>query len=146
MSEKKQTQAYPLRMSSALREAVELAAHESKRSVNAEIVSRLEMSLLADQRLSEFLSVERIREISHLEEKNLPNKIRESLQADILSAAKAGASGVSTSCEGLGLVDGNPAHEAMIAEIVEELRAAGYRVEQGYSFDVSISFYDRDAD
>ncbi|MGO2201174.1 Arc family DNA-binding protein [Pseudomonas helleri] len=45
MSEKKQQTAYPLRMPSELRTKIEDLAHENKRSLNAEIIARLEESL-----------------------------------------------------------------------------------------------------
>ncbi|MDH0638190.1 Arc family DNA-binding protein [Pseudomonas sp. GD03860] len=44
MSDKKQQTAYPLRMPAELREKLEKSAFESKRSINAEIVARLEES------------------------------------------------------------------------------------------------------
>lgn len=48
MSEKKQQTAYPLRMPQALREQLESSAVERKRSVNAEIVARLEQSFAGE--------------------------------------------------------------------------------------------------
>lgn len=44
MSEKKQQTAYPLRMPQSLREKLESSSVERKRSLNAEIVARLEQS------------------------------------------------------------------------------------------------------
>lgn len=48
MSEKKQQTAYPLRMPQTLREQLESSAVERKRSVNAEIVARLEQSFAGE--------------------------------------------------------------------------------------------------
>lgn len=45
MSEKQQQASYPLRMPSELREQLELLAAQSKRSLNAEIIARLEESV-----------------------------------------------------------------------------------------------------
>lgn len=45
MNDKQQQQPYPLRMSSDLREALEYEAKNSRRSLHAEIISRLEKSL-----------------------------------------------------------------------------------------------------
>lgn len=140
MSEKKQQAAYPLRMTPSLREAVERAAYESKRSVNAEIVSRLELSLIADQHLSEFLSVERIREISEIEEKNLPKRLRDHFQSEILSAAKTGAGGVVVSGEFLGLIEGDETHDEIMSGIVRELSEAGYKARRSHFFEIDISF------
>lgn len=47
MSEKKQQPAYPLRMPAELRERLEEIAGTNKRSLNAEIIARLEQSLEA---------------------------------------------------------------------------------------------------
>lgn len=44
MSEKKQQSAYPLRMPQDLRERLEVSATQGKRSLNAEIIARLEAS------------------------------------------------------------------------------------------------------
>lgn len=49
MSEKPQPPSYPLRMPGHLRERVEKAAELNKRSLNAEILARLEESLTAEQ-------------------------------------------------------------------------------------------------
>lgn len=140
MSDKKQQTAYPLRMTPSLREAVERAAYESKRSVNAEIVSRLELSLIADQRLSEFLSAERIREISAIEEKNLPKRLRDHFQAEILSAAKTGAGGLTVSGEYLGLIEGDDTHDEIMSGIVTELCEAGYKAERVHFYEIDIQF------
>lgn len=48
MSEKPQPQSYPLRMPIDLREQIEKAAELNKRSLNAEILARLEESLNAN--------------------------------------------------------------------------------------------------
>lgn len=141
MSEKKQQPAYPLRMTPSLREAVERAAHESKRSVNAEIVSRLELSLIADQQLTEFLSAEQARRIADLAGENLPKKLRDSVQAEILSAATNGVSGLSMSTEGLGLDPENEAHHKIMEEIVSELHKAGYNASYTRFFEISIDFW-----
>lgn len=49
MSDRHQTKPYPLRMPEELREALQAKAAESRRSLNAEIVARLESSLLGEQ-------------------------------------------------------------------------------------------------
>lgn len=49
MSEKQQQASYPLRMPSELREQLEQLAARSKRSLNAEIVARLEESVAGNQ-------------------------------------------------------------------------------------------------
>lgn len=48
MSEKQQQTSYPLRMPSELREQLEQLATQSKRSLNAEIVARLEESVVGN--------------------------------------------------------------------------------------------------
>lgn len=53
MSDKKQQTAYPLRMPADLRAEIESAADESKRSVNAEIIARLEETFDIDKVLAD---------------------------------------------------------------------------------------------
>ncbi|NWC48727.1 Arc family DNA-binding protein [Pseudomonas edaphica] len=145
MSDKKQQAAYPLRMPPSLREAVEQAAHESKRSVNAEIISRLELSLAAEQRLTEFISAERARELSDIVERNLPKKLRDAFQAEIYSAAQGGAGGVVVSGQYLGLDPDVEAHEAIMSDVVRELREAGYGADRFSFYEIDITFYPEEA-
>lgn len=144
MSEKKQQPAYPLRMTPSLREAVERAAHESKRSVNAEIVSRLELSLIADQQLVDFISADQARKIAELAGTNLAKKVRDAVQAEILSAATNGVGGLSMSTDGLGLDTDNDAHHMIMDEIIRDLREAGYKASYSPYFEIDISFWTDD--
>lgn len=147
MSDKKQQTAYPLRMTPSLRDAVERAAHESKRSVNAEIVSRLELSLIADQQLTDFMSAEQARKIAELAGTNIPRKLRDSVQAEILSAATNGVSGLSMSTEGLGLDPNNEAHRRIMDDVIRELLEAGYQASYSRFFEIDINFWpDEDED
>lgn len=50
MSETKQRAPYPLRMPDEMRDALKDAAKKNDRSLNAEIVARLDMTLIADGR------------------------------------------------------------------------------------------------
>ncbi|MBV4514930.1 Arc family DNA-binding protein [Pseudomonas kurunegalensis] len=144
MSEKKQQAAYPLRMTPSLREAVERAAHESKRSVNAEIVSRLELSLIADQQLTDFISADQARKIAELAGTNIAKKLRDSVQAEILSAATNGVGGLMMSTDGLGLDTENETHRMIMDEIIRDLREAGYNARYTPHFEIDISFWPDD--
>lgn len=53
MSDKQQKAPYPLRMPDEMRDKLKEAAHNNRRSLNAEIVARLENSLLEDYSLLE---------------------------------------------------------------------------------------------
>lgn len=53
MSEKKQQTAYPLRMPPPLREQLEAMAARTKRSLNAEILARLEATIALDEFMEE---------------------------------------------------------------------------------------------
>lgn len=141
MSEKKQQPAYPLRMTPSLREAVERAAQESRRSMNAEIVSRLELSLIADQQLNDFISAEQARKIAELASTNLPRKLRDAVQAEILSAATSGVSGLMMSTDSLGLDPENETHHKIMDEVIEELIEAGYNASYSNFFEVEINFW-----
>lgn len=78
MSETKQKAPYPLRMPDPMREKLQEAAHQNHRSMNAEIVARLEESFKADTASSvkgfgqmtahEFLEKQRVTLKQHLEE------------------------------------------------------------------------------
>lgn len=141
MSDRHVLPPYSLRMPADLREQLETSSQKAKRSLNAEIVSRLELSLIADQQLTGFLSAERARKIAELAGENLPKKLREAIQAEILSAATSGVSGLSMSTDGLGLDPEIEAHHEIMDEIVRELHEAGYNASYSRFFEIDISFW-----
>lgn len=140
MSEKKQQTAYPLRMTPDLREAVEKAAQDSKRSVNAEIVTRLELSLIADDRSTTFLSAEKARELVALAEGNLTKKIHDSIQRSIALSAVDGQTRIVVPLSPFNLDSEDDAHIDILQTVIRRLESAGYSVEINGLDRITISF------
>lgn len=129
MTEKKQQNAYPLRMSASLREAIEQSAHQKKRSVNAEIVNRLEISLILEEKLTEFMGADRARELAELTEKDLAKRIRDWVQRQIVDSAREGFTEVFVPLNQFNLEANNEHHMETVANAVRLLREAGYTVD-----------------
>lgn len=140
MSDKKQQAAYPLRMTPGLREAIEKSAHEAKRSVNAEIVSRLEMSLIADDRSTELLSAEKARELAAMAENNLPKKIHDAIQRSIAFSAVEGKTQVFIQLSPFRLDPNDQNHIDTLKTIMRRLEDAGYNATINGLDHITISF------
>lgn len=140
MSEKKQQAAYPLRMTPELREAIEKSAQDSKRSVNAEIVTRLELSLIADDRSTQFLSAEKARELVALAEGNLTKKIHDSIQRSIAMSAVEGRARIMVPLSQFNLDPDDQAHLDTLRSVIQRLEDAGYSVEISGLDHITISF------
>ncbi|MFQ6346048.1 Arc family DNA-binding protein [Pseudomonas sp. R11F] len=140
MSEKKQQAAYPLRMTPELRDAIEKAAQDSKRSLNAEIVTRLELSLIADDRSTTFLSAEKARELVALAEGNLTKKIHDSIQRSIALSAVGGQTRVVVSLSPFNLDSNDDAHMDTLKTVIRRLEDAGYSVEINGLDRITLSF------
>ncbi|EEB61229.1 MULTISPECIES: Arc family DNA-binding protein [Pseudomonas syringae group] len=67
---------FKLRMPAELRDAIELAAKERKRSLNAEIVARLESTVLAESVGPELLSAAKAKKLSAEFRKGIPDEVK----------------------------------------------------------------------
>lgn len=94
MNDKTQPTAYPLRMPASLRGAVEDAARDNKRSLNAEIIARLEESIAKESLGSGLPSADKARELSAAFRRNLPARMKSRIAEEINYAITQGRSAV----------------------------------------------------
>lgn len=128
-------------MPADLRTRVEDAARASGRSLNAELVARLESSLL-DSPSDNLIPAHRARELSLIARSAFPAEIRRRIINSINKAISLGHSYVNVDLKDLAL-DGAMSDEELdniTNEITKELSDAGYRVEWDGCAWVWISF------
>ncbi len=132
---------FKLRMPADLRIRAEDAAKASGRSLNAELVARLETSLL-DSPSDKLIPAERAKELSLIARSAFPAEIRRRILASINKAISLGHSYVNVDLKDLAL-DGAMSDEeidAITYDITHELTNAGYKVEWDGCAWVWISF------
>ncbi|MCO8166819.1 Arc family DNA-binding protein [Pseudomonas sp. 21LCFQ02] len=127
-------------MPASLREAVEESARDSKRSLNAEIVTRLELSLVADDRSRDFISAEQARELATLADTNIEKKVHDLIQRSIAHGAIEGHSPIFVSLLGLGLIYDRPEHMEVMDRIVRRLEERGYKVAQDGTHSLTLEY------
>ena len=94
---------FKLRMPADLREKIEDAAREAKRSLNAEIVARLEDSVFEASPATELLPASRAKELSAQARRNLSETLREVLLEDLNEAVMRGLSSTTVELVGYNL-------------------------------------------
>ncbi|MGP5356483.1 Arc family DNA-binding protein [Pseudomonas helleri] len=122
---------FKLRMPSELREAIENAAKEARRSLNAEIVARLEMSVVSPfQQSGEVLPAAKVRELAALSRDKIASTLKAKILDEIVYSASSGITCATVDLREFGLV-GLTIEELLdvIGEVYEELNVAGYTVE-----------------
>ena len=120
---------FKLRLPPELRAKSEHAAKAAGRSLNAELVARIETSFLADGHY-DLMDAKRARELALMARSGIPNEIRRRTVESIANAVKLGRSEAVTRLDDLHLDVGIPENELgeLMNGLVDELENAGYRV------------------
>ncbi len=117
-------------MPQALRDQAEQAAKSANRSLNAELVARLEASFLSTAEPTELLSAQRARELSSTARDGIPDEIRKRTLRAINRAVELGQSAVVVDFKDLKLSGmGVEIVEQLTRKINAELTNAGYEIE-----------------
>ncbi|MGU3880109.1 Arc family DNA-binding protein [Pseudomonas aeruginosa] len=121
---------FKLRMPLPLRSQAEQAAKASGRSLNAELVARLESSFLTESSSEDLIPASRARELALMARSGVPGEIRRRAVEAIAKAVRLGHSEASASLEDLHLDTGIPDAELdeLVKDVLVELRDAGYKV------------------
>lgn len=121
---------FKLRMPFDLREIIEEAARESKRSLNAEIVARLEMTALKESSRGTLIPAEKARQMSEIARQSIPSTMKMRILEAVDRAVSMGHTTASVSLKDLEL-DSIPESDAeeLYDSFSEMLGAAGYTFE-----------------
>lgn len=130
------------RMPASLKRELEAAAKQSGRSLTAEVVARLELSLLAEGADSEeLLPAELARDYSETARRSLPSVVRDRIRRSINKAVVMGLESTSVSFSDMGLESLQSDDLAQIHfQLSYELKAAGYFFEWDGGESIWISF------
>ena len=122
---------FKLRMPVELRSQAELAAKAAGRSLNSELVSRIEASFLTESPLEKLIPAERARELSLMARAGISDEIRRRSIEAIAKAVRFGHNEAIARLDDLHLENGIPASEVdeLIQSAANELKSAGYKVE-----------------
>lgn len=133
---------FKLRMPIELRAQVELAAKNSGRSVNAELIARIEASFLGEFATEKLMPAARARELALMARAGLPDEIRRRAIEAISHAVRLGHDGAKVDVEDLGLNFGLPeAHLSLLmSSVLQELSEAGYKASWEDAASIGIEF------
>jgi hypothetical protein len=116
-------------MPADLREKIEDAAREAKRSLNAEIVARLEDSVFEAPTSVELLPASKAKELSARARRNLSETLREVLLEDLNEAVMRGLSSTTVELVGYNLDSMTSGErEEIFGGIEQELTDSGYKL------------------
>lgn len=121
---------FKLRMPQGLRLIAEQAAKAAGRSLNSELIARLESSFL-NESSEKLLTAERARELASLARKGIPGQIRERIINAINKSVSLGHSSASVDFGDLNL-EGNVSDdefEQLTTDVNNELKNSGYSYE-----------------
>nr|DAF79081.1 MAG TPA: Mnt [Caudoviricetes sp.] len=121
---------FKLRMPSELREAIESSAKDAKRSLNAEIVARLETTVLKQSIGTELLQANKAKELSAAFRKSIPIEMKTRIIDSVNDSVMHGLASAQVDFSDMGL-DSLPHGQAeeIMDSFGEMLSAAGYRYE-----------------
>lgn len=121
---------FKLRMPSKLRDQAEQSAKASGRSLNAELVARLESSFLGESASEGLIPAARAKELALMARSGLPSEVRRRAIEAIARAVKLGHSEALVTLSDLHLDFGitDTELEALFSHVLEEFKQAGYRV------------------
>ncbi|WP_313294821.1 Arc family DNA-binding protein [Stutzerimonas nitrititolerans] len=124
---------FKLRMPLQLRAQAEQAARMSGRSLNAELVARLESSFLGDTTSSSLIPALRAKELALMARSAIPDEVRRRAIESIARAVRLGHREASVSLGDLQLDVSIPEEELenLLKNVFDELRDAGYKVAWG---------------
>ncbi|MFT5766631.1 MAG: hypothetical protein ACI9DH_000448 [Halioglobus sp.] len=121
---------FKLRMPSELRAQAEQAAKSSGRSLNAELVARIQSSLITESSAETLIPAARARELALMARAGIPDEIRKRVIEAVGRAIRLGHSSATIGMEDLQMDAGIPDEELddLMSEIAGELAEAGYKV------------------
>lgn len=121
---------FKLRMPPQLRAQAEQAARASGRSLNAELVARLESTFLREPENRSLISAARAKELALMARNGIPDEVRRRALESIAQAVSLGRDSASVDISDLHLDVGIPDAELdkIFDSLFEELRCAGYTV------------------
>lgn len=121
---------FKLRMPQSLRGQAELAARAAGRSLNAELVARLEASFLGESAVETLMPAARAKELALMSRDAIPGEVRRRAIESISRAVKLGHCEAVVSLNDLHLGFGIPDKDldALFADVLSELEQAGYKV------------------
>lgn len=126
---------FGLRMQPSLKSALEESAKEAKRSLNAEIVARLEASIFKEVSTNSIVSASKAKELAAAARTHIAAELRNQVIAGLNSAISKGATFTAIDWDELDLWEmSDTEFEEVAGPIAVELSNAGYSVE-----------YDRDS-
>ncbi|HFH4378482.1 TPA: Arc family DNA-binding protein [Pseudomonas aeruginosa] len=120
---------FKLRMPQELRIQAEQAAKAAGRSLNAELVARIESSFLNSSFQETLIPAKRAKELALMARAGIPGEIRKRAIAAIQRSVSLGHNEAYANLTDLSLEVGIPDQELdnLIQPIIDELRKAGYR-------------------
>lgn len=121
---------FKLRMPPQLRAQAEQAARVSGRSLNAEIVARLESSFLGESASESLIPAVRAKELALMARNAIPDEVRRRTIASIARAVRLGHNEASVGLSDLHLDFGisDDEVENLFKDLFDELNEAGYKV------------------
>ncbi|WP_296275362.1 Arc family DNA-binding protein [Pseudomonas sp. UBA7530] len=133
---------FKLRMPQELRAQAEQAAKSSGRSLNAELVARIQSSFVADSSSIGLLPAKRAKELALMARAAIPEQIKKRAIEAISRAIKMGHSEALVGLEDFQLDVGmsDEEFENLISKATGELKDAGYKVEVEDVTALSITF------
>ncbi|HCL4119088.1 Arc family DNA-binding protein [Pseudomonas aeruginosa] len=120
---------FKLRMPQDLRQQAEQAAKAAGRSLNAELVTRIESSFLSSSTPEVLIPAKRAKELALMARTAIPNEIRKRAISAIQRAVSLGHTEAYANLSDLSLEVGisDEDLESLIKPILNELKKAGYR-------------------
>lgn len=120
---------FKLRMPVELRAQVEQAAKSAGRSLNAELVARVEASFVGESSPEKLIPADRARELALMARAGIPDEIRRRAIEAITHAVRRGHSSATVNVGDLGLDFGIPDADLdrLVSGVVQELSEAGYK-------------------
>lgn len=133
---------FKLRMPQELRHQAEQAAKAAGRSLNAELVARIESSFLNSSEQEVLISAKRAKELALIARTAIPNEIRKRAIKAIERAISLGHNEAYANLTDLSLEVGIPDDELgkLIKPIIDELDRAGYKAKLDDITTIAIEF------
>lgn len=124
---------FKLRMPMQLRTQAEQAARSSGRSLNAELVARLESSFLGERISTDLIPAARAKELALMARSGIPDEVRKRAIESIARAVRLGHSEAVVSLDDLHLDFGisDAELDSLFEGVLGELKKAGYKVKWG---------------
>ena len=135
-----QQKSYPLRMPDEMREQLQALADESGRSLNAEIIARLEPSLL-DQSEDVLLPAEKARMLADASKEKLPNNILRVVSSQIRHAVSLGRTSAFLDIRDFELDSmDDDSYEEISEAVIQKLKGLGYEAKFEDGVTIYVSF------